>query len=228
MSSPPMHWRAIGFDLDGTLFDHVGAAEEAVSEFVADLGCEPTAEHVAAWFTLEATHFESWRAGRMSFVEQRRRRLQEFLPLLGVAAPEGDDLLDGLFGTYLLLYRRAWRAFPGATAVLEDLRGRGVRLGILTNGSEEQQRDKLNVTGLRPLIDVVCTSEVLGVAKPDPRAFEMLAERLGCATSEMAFVGDNSEMDVAGARAAGVAAGLVRYDDVASVGLMAAIRSASL
>ncbi|MCR2816180.1 hypothetical protein [Microbacterium jiangjiandongii] len=41
-----MHWRAIGFDLDGTLFDHVGAAEEAVSEFVADLGCEPTADQL--------------------------------------------------------------------------------------------------------------------------------------------------------------------------------------
>lgn len=223
-----MRWRAVGFDLDGTLFDHAGSAADAVCEFVADLGFDSTPELVAAWFTLEAVHYESWRAGRISFAEQRRLRLRDFLQILGVDTARGDDGLDDAFDRYLVFYRRAWRAFPGALEVLTNLRRSGTRLGILTNGNEQQQLDKLAVTGLGSLVDVVCTSDGIGVAKPDPRAFEILADRLGYSTSEIAYVGDNTELDIAGARAAGVAAGRVRYGDRAPVGLMAALRSARL
>ncbi|GAA3907498.1 HAD family hydrolase [Microbacterium invictum] len=68
MNDSVMRWRAVGFDLDGTLFDNEGSATDAVAEFVPDLGIERTPQH-AAWFTLEAEHFENWRAGRVSFVE---------------------------------------------------------------------------------------------------------------------------------------------------------------
>lgn len=223
-----MEWRAVGFDLDGTLFDHAGSGADAVRAFIADLGFEPTPELVSAWFALEAVHFESWRAGRILFAEQRRLRLRDFLGILGAKTPRDDDGLDELFDGYLVYYRRAWRAFPGVVEVLTDLRGRGVRVGILTNGNEEQQIEKLTVTGLSSLVDVVCTSEGIGLAKPDPRAFETLADRLDCSNSEIAYVGDNAELDIAGARAAGIAAGQVRYGDAVPVGLMAALRSASL
>lgn len=226
--SPVPKVRAVGFDLDGTLFDHHGSAADAVRNFMTELEREPTIERVTAWFELEAQHFESWRAGDLTFAEQRRLRLRDFLEFLSVVVPARDDVLDELFEKYLVDYRRAWRAFPGTEAVLENLRGRGIRIGVLTNGNHAQQIDKLNVTGLTHLIDVVCTSEDIGFAKPDPRAFEILAARLECSTSEMVFIGDNSEMDVAGARAAGIAAARVRHDDDSDAALEAALDSASL
>lgn len=228
VSESAREWRAVGFDLDGTLFDHTGAASDAVRVLVVDLGFEPTPELVAAWFALEAQHFESWRAGRISFAEQRRLRLQHFLELLGAKALQDANDLDEVFDRYLAHYRAAWRAFPGAAAVLADLRSSGIRVGVLTNGTEEQQTDKLAVTGLSSVIDVVCTSEGIGVAKPEKRAFEILAERLGFPISEIAYVGDNPDLDIAASRAAGVAAGLVRHGGAAPVGLMAALRSARL
>lgn len=228
MSGSTRGWRAVGFDLDGTLFDHAGSGADAIRAFIVDLGFAPTPDLVSAWFALETVHFESWRAGRIPFAEQRRLRLRGFLRILGAESPRGDDGLDEVFEGYLVYYRRAWRAFPEAVEVLTNLRRSGVRVGILTNGNEEQQLEKLTVTGLSSLVDVVCTSEGIGVAKPDPRAFATLAERLDCSTSEIAYVGDNADLDIAGARAAGIAAGQVRHGDSAPVGLMDALRSASL
>lgn len=221
-------WRAVGFDLDGTLFDHQGAATSAVEQLMTDLGHETTPARVAAWFEIEARHFERWRAGDISFVEQRRLRLGDFLKVLGVEPPTSVEHADALFGGYLVNYRRAWRAFPGVVSFLTSLRASDVRIGILTNGNHAQQVDKIDVIGLTPLIDVVCTSDQIGVAKPDRRAFESLAARLECAMPEMAFVGDHVEVDIAGARAAGIAAGRVVHGGASRVTLEAALEGASL
>ena len=84
-----------------------------------------------------------------------------------------------------------------------------VAIGVLTDGAEEQQRDKLAATGIGDLVDVVCTSERIGVAKPDRRAFERVADELGVPTAACLFVGDDPHRDLAGARAAGMRAVLV-------------------
>lgn len=206
--------RAYGFDLDGTLFDHRGAASQAVDIFLGDLGVASSDAHRALWFSAEESEFEQWRAGRISFQEQRRRRLRIVLPAVGVAVPDLDHDLDALFENYLRAYRKSWRAFPDAAVVLATLRERGFRIGILSNGNEEQQIDKLRAIGLYELVDVVCTSGAIGAQKPDPRAFEALAHLLGVAPAECFFVGDHPDHDVAGARAAGMSAALIsRYGE---------------
>lgn len=201
--------RAVGFDLDGTLFDHRGSARAGVDAFVASLGVAPSDAVRGAWSAAEREQFEHWRAGRIGFAEQRRRRLRQVLPGLGVSTPTDDAGLDALFDRYLDAYRGAWRAFSDSADELRRLRHDGYRLGILTNGSDEQQRDKLHVIGLTDLVDVICTSEGIGVTKPDARAFHHLAGELGVEPSACLFVGDDPEHDVAGARASGMSAVLV-------------------
>ena len=214
--------RAFGFDLDGTLFDHKGAASQAADALLRGLGVEPSDATRALWFAAEEAQFEEWRAGRIGLQDNRRRRLQMVLPEVGIGVP-GDDALDALFEIFLRAYRVAWRAFPDAAPVLTSLRTQGFRIGVLTNGGEEQQVAKLRAIGLHDLVDAVCTSEAIGVHKPDARAFEVLVECLGIAPSECFFVGDHPEHDVAGARAAGMPAALVdRYREDAE-GLAAAL-----
>ncbi|MGO1183887.1 MAG: HAD family hydrolase [Micrococcaceae bacterium] len=219
--------RAVGFDLDGTLFDHRGAAEVAVNNFVDGLGVEPSEKTRRTWLSVENEQFERWRAGQFSFKEQRRERLRQVLPALGLDAPHEPSDLDDLFDVYLRAYREAWRPFADSVSLVRDLRFRGYRVGILTNGTEEQQTDKLNMIGLDEHIDVVCTSERIGVQKPQPQAFSILASELGVATDECLFVGDSAEQDVSGAMASGMNALLIdRYgahvDGIAST-LMGAI-----
>lgn len=205
--------RAIGFDLDGTLFDHLGSAIEGVNAFIRLLGAEPSASARRLWFRAEEEHFEQWRAGHITFQEQRRRRLQAVLPAVGITVPDSAEELDVLFEQYLRAYQNAWQPFPDAARTLVALKRDGLRLGILTNGNHEQQLAKLRVTGLDALVDVVGTSEQIGAPKPEPAAFHALARELGVTPAECVFVGDNPEHDIAGASAAGMTGVLInRYE----------------
>ncbi|MFP7761391.1 HAD family hydrolase [Marisediminicola sp. LYQ85] len=205
-------FRGVGFDLDGTLFDHRGSAAAGLSAFLRVLNVEPTPAAHRAWFAAEDEQFERWRSGQISFAEQRRERLRTVLAFLGLTPPNDPSQLDELFEVFLDAYRVEWRAFPGSLDLLNDLHASGYRVGLLTNGIEEQQLDKLRHTGLADAFDVVCVSENIGAQKPDPRAFRALADGLGLTPPECLFVGDSVAHDVEGARAAGMGALLVnRY-----------------
>lgn len=195
---------AVGFDLDGTLFDHQGSARSAVVRFLHSLDVVASESTLASWFAAEEEHYERWRSGEISFSEQRRERLRSVLPPLGVDVPSGDVEIDELFSEYLRAYESAWRAFPDALPLLRSLRASGHRIGLLTNGTEVQQLAKLRRTGLLGDFDVVCTSERIGFAKPDARAFAALASELGVEPAACLFVGDDPMKDVVGARAAGM------------------------
>lgn len=215
--------KAVGFDLDGTLFDHHGAASAAVDTLIRSFGAEPSARVRQIWFENEDAEFERWRLGEISFQEQRRRRLRAVLLALSLTPPEDDGGLDALFDEYLGAYRSSWKPFPDSSEVLIDLRRRGFKLGVLTNGAQEQQVDKLQAVGLHDLVDVVFTSEALGVQKPDPRAFRALAEGLGVLPAQCVFVGDHPEHDAAGARAVGMEALLIDRYATHRVGLGATL-----
>lgn len=208
--------RAVGFDLDGTLFDHRGSATIGLDALLTSIGSEPSQEGRRAWFAAEDQQFELWRSGRITFQEQRRQRLRTVLPALGAIVPDDRDAIDELFERYIRKYRAAWRAFHDSVAVVTSLRRAGYRIGVLTNGTQ-QQVDKLRRIGLLDLLDVVCTSERIGFNKPEPGAFLASASELGVAPEECLFVGDNAEHDVAGALSVGMQALLVdRYGKHAS------------
>lgn len=92
--------------------------------------------------------------------------------------------------------------FPDTVEVLTALRQRGYLLGILTNGPRVQQNRKLDVSGLRPLVDIAVVSGDEGVHKPDPEIFRRVAARLGVACESCVYVGDHPVNDIQGAAAA--------------------------
>ncbi|MFG1909077.1 HAD family hydrolase [Kribbella sp. NPDC048928] len=198
--------RAVVFDLDDTLFDHSGSAERGLRGWVAGLGLPVTDELVAEWFVIEERVYPAWLAGELTHQGQRRERLRAFLPLLELEVPGTDAELDEVFDGYLRQYRANWVAYPDARPALEVARGNGLRIGVLTNGSTKQQNAKLESIGLADQIDVVCTSESLGVSKPDPLAYQRVCEALGVEPMDVLMIGDNLENDVQGARAAGLTA----------------------
>ncbi|HEY3004020.1 MAG TPA: HAD family hydrolase [Kribbellaceae bacterium] len=217
--------RAVVFDLDDTLFDHTGSATAAVSGWVRALGGTPTAGLLAGWFAIEQTHFDAWLAGRVTHQEQRRLRLRDFLPLIGVPVPVGDAALDASYDVFLDWYERSWRAFDDARPALEVARSNGLRVGVLTNGSTAQQHAKLDRIGLADLVDVVRTSEDLGAGKPAPRAYLETCAALGAEPAETVMIGDNPELDVRAARAAGLSA--VQLDRAAGHDLRELVATAS-
>jgi putative hydrolase of the HAD superfamily len=91
---------------------------------------------------------------------------------------------------------------------LARLRQAGLKLGVVSN-SDGRVEQALAAAGLREYFDVVIDSALVGVEKPDPRIFHAALEALGVAPEEALYVGDLYEIDVLGARAAGMEAVLL-------------------
>jgi putative hydrolase of the HAD superfamily len=74
----------------------------------------------------------------------------------------------------------------------------------LTNGRLDQQHAKLVASGLRSAVEVLLTSDELGVAKPAAAAFAAACDAFGLPRSEVAYVGDRLDVDAEAACDAGL------------------------
>ncbi len=90
---------------------------------------------------------------------------------------------------------------PDARPTLAELRERGVRTAILTNGWSPLQQRKAARVGFR---GEVLVSADIGIQKPERAAFAALAHALQCEPGHIAYVGDTPKSDIAGALSAGM------------------------
>ncbi len=95
-----------------------------------------------------------------------------------------------------------FEAVPGAVEALEELRGRGLDLAVVSNW-DIGLPEHLERIGADRLFSAVVTSAEAGAAKPDPAAFRLALERLGIADGRALHVGDE-DGDEQGAAAAGM------------------------
>jgi putative hydrolase of the HAD superfamily len=99
--------------------------------------------------------------------------------------------------------------YEDALPVLEELRGRGLRIGLVSNG----QRDLEEFAAHHALeVDAIVGSRTHGRTKPHPSIFAAALRALDTAPDEAAMVGDSFEDDIEGARALGIRAILLDRD----------------
>jgi phosphoglycolate phosphatase len=80
---------------------------------------------------------------------------------------------------------------PGSEALLQGLRGRGFRLGVLTRSSEAFARAALLRTGLGSYFAYLRSRSSPGPAKPSPEALLALLQEMGVPVERALFVGDH-------------------------------------
>ncbi len=102
----------------------------------------------------------------------------------------------------------SWMVYRDVPGVLQALRRAGARLAVVSNWDSHLPR-LLDELGLAPCFDAVVVSHIEGLEKPDPGLFRLGLERLGATAREALYVGDTPELDLAGARAAGLEVVLV-------------------
>ena len=96
--------------------------------------------------------------------------------------------------------------YEDALPVLAELRGHGLKLGLISNGS----RDLEEFVGHHALeVDCAVGSRDFGRTKPHPEIFLRALELLEVEAGEAAMVGDSPEDDIEGARALGMRAFLL-------------------
>lgn len=95
--------------------------------------------------------------------------------------------------------------FPDAETILQEL-GRSYRLGLVTNGAPDLQREKIRGSGLAHFFDSITISGEIGVGKPDPRIFRVALDSLGAKPANIAMVGNSLKRDIAPAQRLGMRA----------------------
>jgi putative hydrolase of the HAD superfamily len=105
----------------------------------------------------------------------------------------------------------AWVVFPDVLPALDQMRGLGLRLAVISN-FDERLPGLLEGLDLARRLEVVMPSSEVGVAKPNPRIFRHALDRLGVEAHAALHIGDAALEDVEGAQAAGMDAVLLDRD----------------
>jgi 2-haloacid dehalogenase len=111
------------------------------------------------------------------------------------------DCDGSLRGALLESYNRL-DAYPEAVGVLEQIRKRNVKAGILSNGSPRMLSAAVESTKMCSSIDSLISVDSVGVYKPHPRVYQLGCDILGVSAANAAFVSANW-WDVVGASAFG-------------------------
>lgn len=122
-----------------------------------------------------------------------------------------DEDADELTAAYREAIGEALTPAADAAETVARLRA-DYRVGLLTDGPEDTQLDKLDRLGWTDAFDAVVVTGAIGAPKPDPEAFATLCRELGVEPAETVYVGDDPERDVAGAAAAGLRTVQVTHD----------------
>jgi 2-haloacid dehalogenase len=175
------------FDAYGTLFD----VHAAIARHRAEAG--PDADRFSEiWRTkqLEYTWTLTLAGQYLDFWTLTERALDYTFARI----PSVDLALRGkLLEAYLSL-----DAFPDARTALTQLKNRGLRLAILSNGSPRMLSAAVKASGLGELLDDVLSVEAIRMYKPRPEVYALVTQAFGVTGQDVALVSSN-RWDVMGA-----------------------------
>jgi putative hydrolase of the HAD superfamily len=196
---------ALTLDLDDTLWPVLPALERA--DQAVDAWLQQHHPEVARVWPIEAMRELRARvaAERLDlahdFTTQRQLTMQQAFAACDIdAAP-----IEALWEIYFAARNRV-ELYPDSLPALQRITARWP-LASLTNGNADLERVGIHMH----FAHHICARDS-GVAKPDPRIFLAAAERLGVAPGQILHVGDDPEMDMVGARDAGLRTAWINRD----------------
>jgi 2-haloacid dehalogenase len=107
----------------------------------------------------------------------------------------------GLRGALLDAYLKL-EAYPDARTVLRELKTRGERTAILSNGAPAMLASAVDAAGIKAELDAVLSVDVLKMFKPRPEVYALVTVAFSCQPGEVVFVSSN-RWDAMGATAFG-------------------------
>lgn len=206
-------YKHIFFDLDHTLWDFERNAEETKLEMFEGLnlkekGIENYETFREKYIVINQALWALYREDKIEKDELNFRRFYDTLCVFGI----DDRVLGKMMATWFIdgISNKTY-LFPFAKEILEYLYMK-YPIHIITNGFEEVQYSKLKNSGMDKYFTEVITSEEAGCKKPDIDIFNFAYKKTGALAHESIMIGDDLEVDIAGARLAGMDQIYVNHD----------------
>lgn len=192
--------KMVFFDIDDTLFDTSGFAKlarKAALNMMIDAG-------------LPLNSVEAYKLLKEIISQKGSNYDKHFNLLTKTVFGEEKPLLIALgMISYHNVKFALLRPFPRTNSTLINLKSKGYRMGVISNGITIKQWEKLIRLGIYHFFDEVITSDEVGFEKPHPRIFEEALNRMNCVPSKAVMVGNKFSEDMMGAVNAGMSAILV-------------------
>ena len=196
-------FKAVIWDLDGTLYQQAPLRRRMLWELSkASLGQSPAkTARMFRWLKTFREVREELRSLGQAEGSLESIQFAEPAQRLGVPAEPLEKLVrQWMWQKPLPFLKGALR--QDVVPVLEELKGRGIPMGVF---SDYPVKEKLQALGLDGYFSVqmAATDPEINAFKPHPRGFQAAAEALGVPDANCLFVGDRMDVDGMGAQAAG-------------------------
>lgn len=192
-------------DLDNTLWDFDGNAEEALKvlfekhriEFHTGYKVE---QFVALYRDVNHAYWARYERGEVDKETLRTKRFADTFDLMGLPHALQPE---NVWQEYLDICPLMKKMMPGAIDCLKLLSEK-FKIGILTNGFEQTQTIKLKESGIGFFVDYMQSSERVGIAKPSKDFFNLALNSVSCDVQNAVYIGDNFQTDVLGGLQSGI------------------------
>ncbi|MCD6589029.1 MAG: HAD family hydrolase [Candidatus Fermentibacteraceae bacterium] len=179
-----MKYKAVLFDLDGTLLDYRAAQKASTGN---------TAGHFKLVNSPEVQNYESRGVPLPDSTEMKRVFIG-----FGVHT-DPVKFLD----TYFKRLSQHGILVAGAAKLLEELNGK-VKLAVVSNGHSSVQLPRMQKAGIASYFPHLFFSRDMDIAKPDPEILRIAINTLGVTPEETLFIGDSTTSDQPAANSAGI------------------------
>jgi putative hydrolase of the HAD superfamily len=200
-----MKLRAVLFDLGGTLIQ-TPEVSEIMKQMLEAKGIARSIEEINVARKEADTHMGGYKDLPNMREEFWIKWNTEILKTLGIH--KDFEILAKWISESWWDYAQA-RLYPEVRKVLQKLREKGLKLGVVTNGLKSDADKVLPQVGLANAFDIVVVVDSIGKMKPDKDIFLHALKKLNVKPQEALFVGDRIEEDYNGAKNAGIKALLI-------------------
>ncbi len=189
------------WDLDQTILDFARSQDYALRYTFRQFGMETEDETVAVYAAINDEYWKRMERGEITKTEVVLGRFTTLFQRMGISTirpEEFNDIYQDALGDVFFFQDEADK-------IIMQLKERGFRQYIVTNGVNRTQAKKIKLSGLDRMVDGVFVSELMGYPKPRKEYFDACFERLnGVSREECLLVGDSITSDMQGGVNAGI------------------------
>ncbi|UNK20572.1 YjjG family noncanonical pyrimidine nucleotidase [Paenibacillus sp. N3/727] len=197
-----VNYKAIIFDLDNTLLDYDQSEQNCMKQALADHRLNDDLEWDEFWTVFGPINFKYWMDRNLNNHKIHQVLEHSFTDTFQALKRKNTEP-QAISKTYWNLFCSTCHLEPNADAILESLHGQ-YKLGVISNGIGDAQRQRLKVGELYQYFDALIISDEVNCWKPDHRIFEHALEALDVRENEVLYIGDSLTDDYMGATNAGI------------------------